>query len=188
MVRDVCPQRPPADVERLEVAAAGVRRAAQDERAVLGIGEERFDRVVTEVRVERDDVCAVAIERLACVELRGGADVAALRVEDQQATGMFGADVRAQPLELIFGAGGREVRELRFERAGPLGGGVDDLAAKAQNRVWRVADRGGQACRIRIEADAQRRAGGGPRRAQPVEWRARCRRRRLLAQRLIPPR
>ena len=145
--------------QRLEVVAARVARPAeQDHATAAGVVEERFDRVGPHVRVDRDGVGAVAIERLAGVVGGGRADVAAFRVEDQRDVGIRRADVAADVLERILVALAGEVGDLRLERARDVGGGVDDLPTEALGGVRRIGDRGGVAGRIGVEPDAEHRA------------------------------
>ena len=95
-----------------------------------------LDRVGAQVGVDGDDIGAVAIERLDRILLGGRPDVTTLGIEDQQHDlGIRVVDVRAQPLELWFGALRGEVGELRFERAHGVGGRVDDCRAELEHRV-----------------------------------------------------
>jgi hypothetical protein len=67
-----------------------------------------------------------ALEGLDGVLLGGAADVAALGVEDDRDAGMLFVDVGDQRFELVFGAAGGEVGDLRLEAADQVGGGIDD--------------------------------------------------------------
>src|SRR5690606_23344118 len=155
-----------ADVERLKVAAAGVRRAAQQDHAAVAPGEPGLERVESHVRIDRDRVGPVALEGFAGI-LRGGRpDVPALGVEDDRLAGVVAVDVVDQRFELVFGARGREVGDLRLEGAGETGGGVDDRAAERQHGVGAPFQVCGQARGIRVEADAQHRVGLRPGRLQ----------------------
>jgi O-antigen/teichoic acid export membrane protein len=101
----------------LQVLAAGVRGATQDEHPTVAVLEERCDRVGAEVWVHRHGIGAVPHERFDRVLLGGGADVAALGVEDEQRVRLRGPDVCAELLELILGAVGGKVCDLGLERA-----------------------------------------------------------------------
>ena len=163
---DALVQRPAADLEVLQLAAAGVAGAADREHRAAG--EQRADGIGAEVWVARDGVSPVAIERLAGVELGGRADVAALGVEDDRHVGMAVLDVRAHRLERRLGAVRGEVGDLRLEGADEVGGGVDDGAAESLDRVGRPVERRRQPRRIGVEPDAQQRLRRGPRGAQLV--------------------
>jgi hypothetical protein len=85
---------------RLQVGAARVRGAAQQDRALAVVAQVGLDRVEAHERRQRHRVGAVALEGLARVLLGGAADVAALGVEDHRHVGRDAADVRDQALEL----------------------------------------------------------------------------------------
>ena len=94
--------------------------------------------------------------------LGGTPDVAALRVEDHRHFGVLLMDVRDELFQLIFRAAGREVGDLRLERADEVGGRVDDLAAEGENRVGAVGKLRGEARGVGVETDAEQRVGALP--------------------------
>ncbi len=90
--------------------------------------------------------------------LRGAADVAALGVEDHRHAGVSGVDVRDQAFQRVFRTESGEVRDLRLEAAGQVGGGVDDGGAELEDGVGVAAQMGGEFCRLGVEADADQGA------------------------------
>ena len=130
-------QRTAPDVEVLELAGAGVARAADGEHRAAG--EQRGDRIAAEVRVARGGVGPVAAEQLAGVELGGRADVAALGVEDDRHVRMAVSDVRTHRLERSLRALRREMGDLRLEGADEIGGRVDDGETARSHRARRRA-------------------------------------------------
>jgi hypothetical protein len=152
-------QRLALDLQRLEVAAAGVAGAAEHEHPAVGVAEERLDGVAAQVRVDGHHVGAVAVEGLTRVLLGGAADVAPLGVEHQQHPGVPMADMSAQLLEFALRADRSEVGDLWLERAHHVGGGVDDGGAEVEHRaVHCVGEAGG----VGVEAHAEHRARAGP--------------------------
>jgi hypothetical protein len=155
----------PAGLEELQVGAAGVGGAAEDDDAALLPGEIRLDRIETHVGIHRQRVGAVALEGLARVLLGGGADVAALGVEDHRDAGVLLVDVADQRFELVLGAVRREVGDLRLEGAGEVGRGVGDRLAEFEDGVAAALQMGGEFRRVGVEADAEQgivaRPGGG---------------------------
>jgi hypothetical protein len=83
-LRHVLVQRAPAHVEELQVGAARIRGAAQHDHAAVRPFHIRFHRIEAHVGADRDGIGAVAVEGFARVLARGGADVAALGVQDQR--------------------------------------------------------------------------------------------------------
>ena len=162
-------QRLAADVEHLQIGAAGIAGPAQQKGAAVGVGKKWLDRIATHVGRERHGVGTVTLEGLACVVFRGRADIAALDVEDHRDVGMPFVQVRQQPFELRLGARRGEIRELRLEGADEVGGRVDDLAAEGVDRVWRITQRRGQTRRIGIESDAEQRPGLLPASREPID-------------------
>ncbi len=115
----------------------------------------RLHRVEAHVRADRDGVRLVALEGFLGIVLGGGADVAALGVEDDGDAGIGLVDVRDQLLELVFGALRGEIGDLGLERADQVGGGVDDGAAEREDRPARGGQRRRQARRVRVQPHAQ---------------------------------
>ena len=73
----------------------------------------------------------------------GAADVAALGVQDHRDARVRVVDVRDQPAQRVLRAESGEVGDLRLERAGELGGGIDDVAAELKIASSRPANIGG---------------------------------------------
>lgn len=89
--------------------------------------------------------------------LGGAADVPAFRVQDHRDIRRDLVDVLDQPLELVLGALGREIGDLRLERDHQILGGVDDGRAKVED-ARRVALPGARELGgVRIQADAEHR-------------------------------
>jgi hypothetical protein len=78
---------PPAQRLRLQVAAAGVAGAAQQDQALAVVAQVGLDRVEAHEGRQRHRVGLVALEGLARVLLGGAADVAALGVQDHRHPG-----------------------------------------------------------------------------------------------------
>jgi GGDEF domain-containing protein len=115
----------------------------------------RRDRIEAHVGVDGDGVGAVAVEGFARVLVRGGADVAALGVEDQRDVRIALAQVGADGFELVFRAERGEIGDLRLEGAGQVGGGVDDGLAELGDAVRAAAQLRRQALQVRVQAHAQ---------------------------------
>ena len=153
--------------ERLQFVAAGVGRAAQDDRALAGVGEIRRDCIVPQIRLQCDRVGAIALEHFARVLLRGRAHVAALGVEDDRDVGVAFLDVCDQRFEFVFRAVSREVGNLRLERANKIVRGIDDGAAKFEDRVG-PANMARELRWVGIQADAQEALGARPARREEI--------------------
>ena len=78
-------ERRPADRQVLESPGGRVAGANEQEDDATGVGEEGLDRVLPEVRREGHRVGPEVAEEAGGVALRRGADVAPLRVEEQEA-------------------------------------------------------------------------------------------------------
>src|ERR1035438_3399811 len=93
----------------LQVGAAGVRGAAEQEHALALVAQVGLDRIQAEKGRQRDRIGAVAVENFARVVLGRRPDIAALGVEDYRHAGGAAVDVGDEALELRFGAMGGEV-------------------------------------------------------------------------------
>jgi hypothetical protein len=76
--------------------------------------------------------------------LGGSANVAALCIEDNRDAGVFCVNVGNQRLELVFGAAGGEVGDLRLESADQISGRVDDGGTEFDNLVIAALEMGGK--------------------------------------------
>ena len=161
--RHVLVQRLAVDIQKLQVGTARIRGAAQDDDTALFPLHIRFNGIGTHIGIHGDGVGAVALERLARVLGRGGADVAALGVQDQRDVRILVAQIEANVFQLAFRAERREIGDLRLERASQVGGGVDDRRAKGENAVRFIAQFGRQAAHVRVQPDAQQGIVGRPR-------------------------
>jgi hypothetical protein len=151
------------DVERLKVAAAGVRGAAEQDHAASFPGEPRLDGIEPHVGVDGDGIGTVSLERFDCIALGGGADVAALGIQNDGDTGVLRMNVFDQSLEFTLGAYRREIGDLGLECADTGGGGINDVAAKGKNCLGAAPESGGNTLRIRVQAHAEHRIGACPR-------------------------
>ena len=66
-------------------------------------------------------------------------------------------DMRDQPLQGIFSAERGKVRDLRLEATDKVGGGIDDVAAKAEYRIIVLKEHPRKPRRLRVEADTDQR-------------------------------
>ena len=148
-------QRHAAGIQRLQVGAARVGSATQHDGATLAALQVRQHRIETHVGIDRHGAGVVTLEGFTGVLLGGGADVAALGIEDQRHLRVRRSDVAAQVFELVFGTRCGEVGDLWLEGAGQVGGGVNNVLAKFQNCVWAALQRRWHALHVRVEADAQ---------------------------------
>ncbi len=123
------------DEQILEIPGAGIRGAAQQNRAAVGPGEKGQHRVLAHVGIDGDGVGAVALEGLARVGLGGIADVAALRVEDHQRGGRALADVADARGELVLSAQRAVERDLRLVGGGDIGCRIDDAPVEGEQRL-----------------------------------------------------
>ena len=152
----------------LQIAAAGVGGAAQQDQALAVEAHVGLDRVQAHERRQRDGVGAVAHKGLAGVLLGSGADVAALGVQDHRHAGGDVTDVGHQPFELVFGALGREVGDLRLEGTGHIGRGVDDGRAEVEDARRIAAPLQRKPGWLGVEPHAQHRAVAGLRLQQLI--------------------
>jgi hypothetical protein len=168
--RDLFVQRAAAGQrQRLQVGRAWVGGAAQQEQAATVVAQVWFDRIEAHVRRQRHRVGLVAHEDLARVLLGGGANVAALGVEDHRHVRRDAAHVRHQPLQLVLGTVRGEVRDLRLEGAHQVLRRIDDACAEVEQAL-RVATPGQwQLRRLGVEADTQQRLAAPLRRGQTIE-------------------
>ena len=149
-------------VEKLQVRAARVRGAAQDDHAAVCPRQVGVERILAHVGVDGDGVGAVALERFARV-LRGrGADVAPFRVEDQRDVRIVLAHVAADVFQLLFRAQRGKIGDLRLEGAGQVGRGIDDARAKGGDSIGQVAQLGRQFRQVRVQSHAQQGIIGRP--------------------------
>ncbi len=102
-------------------------------RPLSCVAQVGLDRVEAHEGRQRHRVGLVALEGLARVLLGGGADVAALGVQDHRHAGCDAVDVLDQPLELVFGALRGEVGDLRLEGADQVLGRIDDGGAEIED-------------------------------------------------------
>ncbi len=160
VVGDAPVQRPAVDHDVLKVACARIRGPTQDEGAAIGTGEERPHRVLAHIGIDRDRIRAVALERLARVRLGGIADVAALRVEDDERGGCALADVADGCLELALFAERAVERDLRLVGGRNIERRVDDAAAERQEGLGIGAQIDGNSRRVRIQTHANQAIGG----------------------------
>ena len=154
------------DAQHLQVVAALVGRAAENEGAFVLVGEIGFNRVEAHVGRERHAVGLVALECLACIVFGRRADVAALGVENDGNAGVIRVNVGNHVLEFVFSAAGGKVGNLRLECADGMRRGVDDARAEVVNRARLALDGRRKARRIRVEADAKERIGAFPARTK----------------------
>ena len=99
----------------------------------------------------------VAVEDFACVLFGGGADVATLGVQDHRHAGRVGMDEVDQPLELVLGALGGEIGDLRLEGAHQVVRGFDDGRAEVEDARRIVAPGRRKSRRFGVQAHAQHR-------------------------------
>ena len=145
--------------EILDVGRAGVRGLDQAEdpaAAPAAGGDERLERVAAEIRVDGERV-GEPVTPLARLEIgvgvraRGGADVAALAVDDHEQPGRAGvADDALEGGEAV-GAEHLEERELRLDGDCVRRDRVDDPAAEARGRLGR-----GRPAHVRVAAQLER--------------------------------
>ena len=123
-----------ADVEELQVAAARVRGAAEQDHALVPVGQVGFG--------ESRPMYGLAV--MASAWKRSKASIAycsaVLPMSPRLAsriTGMPGwlVDVRDQRLQLVLGAARGEVGDLRLEAAHQVGRGIDDALAEFEDGV-----------------------------------------------------
>src|SRR5471032_3704917 len=150
-------------LQELQVRAAWIGGAAQDDHATVGPGQVRVERIFTHVGVDGDSVGAITLERFARVLRGGGADIAALGVEDQRNMRVVFTHVTADVFQLLFCAQRAEIGDLRLECAYQVGRSVDDAGAKGGDSIGRIAQLRWQLGQIRVQAHAQQGIIGRPR-------------------------
>ena len=135
-------KRAVGEADILHVGAAGVRRLHETEEpgtVAPACGEKRLERVAAEIRAHGDSVgergiVAARFDVRGRVRPRGGADVAALDVGDDEQLGRVrvGADLLEGPHPVR--AERLEERRLRLHRHGVRRDGVDDPPAEPRTR------------------------------------------------------
>src|SRR5690606_39795389 len=110
------------------------RAAQHDHPAILPFQIGRYA-VVPHVRVHGDGVGVVALEGLAGILFGGRANVATFRIEHQRQGRVVAANVPAQRLELVFGAFGGKVGNLRLETTYIGRRGIDNGTAEFEDGV-----------------------------------------------------
>lgn len=140
---------------RLQVVAAGVGGAAQQEGALALVLQVGRDGVEAHEGRQGDGVGAVALEGFLGVLLGGGADVAALGVQDDGHMGRDGAHVGHELFQLLFGAVGREVGDLGLEGVHQIGRGLDDGGAEFVDFACIAAHGRRKAAGFGVQAHAQ---------------------------------
>ena len=148
-----------ANVEELQVGTAWVRGAAKQDYALFTVRQPGLERIAAHIGVDRDGVGLKALEGLAGVLLGSGANVAALGVENDRDAWMLLVNVGDQRFELIFGAAGSKVGNLRLEGTDQVGGGVYDGRAEFKDGIvvalTSAPEVSGELGRIGVEADAE---------------------------------
>ena len=139
----------------LQIVTAGVGRAAQQESALAVVLQIRRDRVKAHKGRQRDRVGAVALEGFNRVLGGGAADVAALGVQNHRHLRRGAAHVGDQALQLVFGAVGGEIGDLRLEGADQISRRIDDGGAKIVDFAGIAVQLAGKFGRFRVQADAQ---------------------------------
>ncbi len=150
--RDVFPERTSVGERQvLKVRAARVRGLQDDEHAESVVREERLERVVAQVRVHGDGVG----ERRERGRIGAGRrrHVPSLPVGDHEQTGVARVAAHLGERGPTLGTLGLEERRLRLDGDRYLCDGVDDAAAELDDPESFRHER-----RVRIEADAERRA------------------------------
>ena len=139
----------------LQIIAPGVRRTAQQKRALAVVFQIRLHRVKAHEGRERDRVGAIALKGFDGILLGGGANVAALGIQNNRHMRRIAAHVCHELFQLLFSAVRSEVSNLGLERNGQIGCGIDNLRAK----IIDLAGIALHACRkfagFRVKADAQ---------------------------------
>ena len=115
-----------------EIGAAGIRRAAEQEGAFVGIVQIGFDGVKAHEWGKRDGVGAIPLKRFNCILFGGAADVAAFGVQYDGGIRRNKANGGDEFFQRAFGTLRGEIGNLRFVGAGNVGGGFDDFHAEVQ--------------------------------------------------------
>ena len=139
----------------LQIIPARIGGAAEQESTLAVVLQVGRDRVKPHEGRQRDRIGAIALEGFDGVLLGGAADVTALGVQNHRHVGRRRLDVGHQPLELVFGAVGREVRDLGLERHGQIGGGVHDGGAEIEDPAGVAFQRTREARGIGVQAHTQ---------------------------------
>ncbi len=151
----------------LEVARAGVGGQRQQDDPFALMAEERLHAVRTHVGSHGEGVDAEIVEEGAGVERRGVADVATLRVGDDQLIGIFLADVGHGLCEHLPTLGSESLVEGGVGLVGHAvgGSGVDDGLIEGEHCLGLAEAAVGDACgefqRVAVESDTEKRALAG---------------------------
>ncbi len=121
------------------------------------MSKKRLQSVGAQIWVHRHGICPVAIECLAGVMGCGVTDVATLGIQNEHDVGVRGADVRADSLQLGFGADGSEIGDLGFERTDQIVSGIDNADAELLDAVCLVAQRLWKLGDVRVESNTEHR-------------------------------
>ena len=119
----------------LQIGAAGVRRAAQQDHALVGVFCERRDRIAAKIRINCYRIGAIAFKRFYCVEVGRAAHIATLGVENHWHLRIAVVDVINGRRELIFSRDGRVMGELWLVGANNVVGRINNRFVERKNRV-----------------------------------------------------
>ncbi len=158
-----------ADIEELQITATGIRGTAEENDALVRVGQVGINRIATQVRIDGDGVGMETLESFDRVLLGGAADVATLGVENHRRRRMSGMNVSNQCFELIFGAVGGEVGNLWLEAADEICRRVDNGSAEFENCVGSVFQMRRESFRIGIQADAEQAVAVVPGRVEGMD-------------------
>ena len=157
------PQRPAVLENQVrDVGTSGVGRLQQGEHAEPVVREEGLERVVAQVRVHGDRVGERRERSGVGTGSRG--NVAALRVDDDEQARLTRVAAHLDERGPALGALRLEERSLRFDGDRDPCDGVDDAATELHDAEPLLRHER----RIRIEADAERRALALHRGCEPI--------------------
>src|SRR5262249_32301751 len=88
------------DLQVLNIPRTRTRGAAENDDALVCVLQERLERISAEIRIHRDGIGLVALERFERISLGRIADIAALRIEDHRNVRIVLVDVVDRALEL----------------------------------------------------------------------------------------
>ena len=139
-----------AEALGLEVVAAGVGGAAEQEGAFAVVGQVGLHGVITHEGREGDGVGPVALKGFDGVLGGGGADVAAFGIQNHRHVGRGAAHVLHELFQLVFGAVGVEIGDLGFEGDDQIGCGVHNGGAKVVDFAGFAFNMGGEFGRLGV--------------------------------------
>ena len=114
----------------MQIIAALIRSAAENESAFLGICQIWIQRIAAHIGRERHTIGTIAIESFFGVVLGRRTNIAALGIKDDRNAGMIGMNVGDDTVQRVFRAFGCEVGYLGLKGSDKVCCCINDAGTK----------------------------------------------------------